>query len=575
MAVAEMTEQEALEQRVKLYQMARRNLVRETDGATYIGEYLLAPESLMMPWMDDEEFATFYEDFERLGQRRPVVLNDDDDAIIDGKHRALASMMLDTDLETVYLSELPRDMKAEDLVYSEEFGRRHQTKTQKAMSLVLIRRARGLSDSLTQIAKSQGVSESTIHKASTIVDEKVASAVADGTLTLKEGIDTQKLPEKSKDAVLEKASNGDKVAVKEEIKTQKETQPDQPMPVNIDGYTRRMESAWRKSLNKLNDADAEMVRQRFAVLTGYCNGEDETDSDTGEVPSFIGNDKDTRLGIVRDWAAQDPELYTALRDEFTPKEKKPRGKTAHLVELPEEYPAACELFVAEIKARVKHLKDMDPLSTVAENKEAIRGVSKTLKNATAKVLRDAGVPETDPVATLFDVEYPEHLDTEEFREGFAEYVAARKAGKLSIDDKVLKQRIRELSQYEHEDAVELVLEGRSGNKPWKGFEHDYKNHTKTRDKDGVRIGEVSQTQRVEAAWELLDSSVRGISLNQLKMSDDSAVDAIRGANGVDGDLVAKIGKRLGFAAIREGVNGERAKLKDQFEKLFLSAVENS
>jgi len=163
-------------------------------------KYEQHPLSAAFPRMNDEDFQLLKDSIESIGVQNPITLHQG--MIIDGWHRYTAAEEVGMDCPTVQLL----DIDPKDFVLAQNKHRRHITVAQMAMAANAVFNWKNIStvpgtvrtDDLKEIAKSAGVSLSTIEKARQLTNtasQEVQDAVNSGEIGLKKALSISKLPE--------------------------------------------------------------------------------------------------------------------------------------------------------------------------------------------------------------------------------------------------------------------------------------------------------------------------------------------------------------------------------------------
>ena len=158
------------------------------------------PLSAAFPRMSDEDFQALKDSIESIGVQNPITLHQG--MIIDGWHRYTAAEAVGMDCPTVQLL----DVDPQDFVLAQNKHRRHITVAQMAMAAnsvymwksTLTDASTSRSNNLEQLAKSAGVSLSTIKKARELTNnasQEIQDAVTSGEMGLKKALSISKLPE--------------------------------------------------------------------------------------------------------------------------------------------------------------------------------------------------------------------------------------------------------------------------------------------------------------------------------------------------------------------------------------------
>jgi hypothetical protein len=184
------------------------------------------------------------------------------------------------------------------------------------------------------------------------------------------------------------------------------------------------------------------------------------------------------------------ETYGLVHEAPKPS-KKPAG---YLPSLPDEHEKAVKIVRAEITERHSQLKTN---YSGWDNGKAGYGRS-YIKHLTTKATdfkKSTGIDSAPAAAELFDTTWPEHLDTDQVKQGWELYKADRKASGQNMGSDILQDRISELSRFEEEVVIQVLKDSRNGRKgTWAGFNHNgMDRYKKTRNKDGMILkGSVSE-----------------------------------------------------------------------------------
>lgn len=182
----------------------------------------------------------------------------------------------------------------------------------------------------------------------------------------------------------------------------------------------------------------------------------------------VAKDADTVLpkiaGLIEGLSEREKKkVATALGEQF----KLPTGtKPAdYLPKLADDHAAACETVQKEIKVRVDQLMGFEDWE-VNGRRDSGRTLKKSALGQFRKFAQHAKL-ETEEQATLIDVKYPEHLDNDDFKTAWTEWLGAKARQKKAVTVQTQTRQLNILSHFDTKQAVEILTKAMQ--KPWDGI----------------------------------------------------------------------------------------------------------
>jgi hypothetical protein len=568
---------------------------RVEDGVQWVGEYRINPETARIPMMNAKELHRLRAGIREYGQNSAGLTQvvDGVTEIVVGRSRCLACLAEGIAFWHEEMSE-HSEHTPKVLVEIEDLQRRHLGNSQIAMLMAEMHPE----FSAAKIAKNSPVSESLVAKAKTVAKgatEKVKEAVRSGQVVLTQAEKTVKMQPEQADAAI-----GDILEGKTIVKPA-------AAPVEFSRWRDNTEKLISRTVAKLEED--QQSRGKLAIgdmLSVRIRKSVDDDAGGGDEFSFIENDAENLLLTIDDklqampkserqiamrnldekYRLNDPPLKKAeavmeavmeaieeLQSGLSDAEKKKLAgllSEKHPVEVSDkvrEYlpvlgdgkKEACDRVTKELTERVTQL---GKLTEWDDFKEPIRKLAKHFGDKSRQLLRDSGVSAKDEEAVLVDASWPEHLDDDEIKRLWNLYVAARKAKKQTIESDRMTLIIGELSQFEREAVLELLVKGRDGakGKPWASFSHKdlYQQYGVRRDKTGKLLEDKAaavSTAGGEEEWKKLRAAMMNL---------DPEFDASEIRKRLDNAVVFAVAKEMGLVKISQAKGYDVKEMKEIF-----------
>jgi hypothetical protein len=182
----------------------------------------------------------------------------------------------------------------------------------------------------------------------------------------------------------------------------------------------------------------------------------------------VAKDADTVLpkiaGLIEGLSEREKKkVATALGEQF--KSATPTKPADYLPKLPDDHAAACEAVQKEIKVRVEQLTGFEDWE-VNGRRDAGRALKKSALGQFRKFAQHAKL-ETEEQPSLIDVKYPEHLDNDDFKTAWTEWLGAKTRQKKAVSVQTQARQLNILAHFDTKQAVEILTKAMQ--KPWDGI----------------------------------------------------------------------------------------------------------
>jgi hypothetical protein len=181
----------------------------------------------------------------------------------------------------------------------------------------------------------------------------------------------------------------------------------------------------------------------------------------------VAKDADTVLpkiaGLIEGLSEREKKkVATALGEQFKSTPTKPAD---YLPKLPDDHAAACEVLQKEIKVRVEQLMGFEDWE-VNGRRDSGRALKKSALGQFRKFAQHAKL-ETEEQPSLIDVKYPEHLDNDDFKTAWTEWLGAKTRQKKAVTVQTQARQLNILAHFDTKQAVEILTKAMQ--KPWDGI----------------------------------------------------------------------------------------------------------
>jgi hypothetical protein len=157
------------------------------------------------------------------------------------------------------------------------------------------------------------------------------------------------------------------------------------------------------------------------------------------------------------------KLITVLGDTF--KSTTVTKASEYLPKLPDDHVLACETVQKEIRRRVDQLVGFEEWE-VNGRRDAGRSLKKATLTAMQRLARHAALESQEP-KVLIETKYPEHLDNDEFKGAWKDWLDAKNAQKKPVSIKTQTRQLNILEHFDTEQCVEILTQAMQ--RPWHGI----------------------------------------------------------------------------------------------------------
>jgi prophage DNA circulation protein len=162
-------------------------------------------------------------------------------------------------------------------------------------------------------------------------------------------------------------------------------------------------------------------------------------------------------------AMEKKKLITVLGDTY--KSTTVTKASDYLPKLPDDHVLACETVQKEIRRRVDQLVGFEEWE-VNGRRNAGRSLKKATLSAMQRLARHAAL-ESKEGPVLIETQYPEHLDNDDFKSAWNEWLDAKARQKKPVSVETQKRQINILKHFDNEQCVEILTNAMQ--RPWHGI----------------------------------------------------------------------------------------------------------